>query len=114
MSSRPQVLLDRSRGIALDCPLTIPGRVRLILLVSSIPLWIVLAGCGTKPPIQPSPVGPIGPLAIHRSESPMRVFSSQDETPSASYAFEGAKGSVRVTMEIGSIPGTTSKDSPMV
>lgn len=42
----------------------------------------------------------------------MRVFSSGDEVPSASYAFEGAKGSVRVTMEIGGTSGATSNDPP--
>ena len=98
----------------MDSPLTIPGRVRLVLLASSLPLLALLEGCGTKPAIPSPPIRPIGPLAIHRAESPTRVFSSQDEVPSATYAFEGAKGSVRVTMEIGGTPGTSSGEAPAV
>jgi hypothetical protein len=41
----------------------------------------------------------------------MRVFSSEDEAPSATYAFEGAKGSVRVTMEVGGTSGPTPNAS---
>lgn len=65
--------------------------------------FVVLVGChGTKPipPISsPSPV----PLSIHRPEGGSRVFSGEDETAAAStFPFEGATGSVRLTMEVAS------------
>jgi hypothetical protein len=60
----------------------------------------LLLGCGgTKPP-PALPPKPAVPLAIHRPDAQTRVFSGEDETPAATYAFEGARGSVRVTMEI--------------
>jgi hypothetical protein len=39
----------------------------------------------------------------------MRVFSSEDEIATTSYAFDGARGSVRVTMET---EGTSSSTAP--
>ena len=48
----------------------------------------------------------------------MRVFTSQDEIPPVSYGFQGAEGSLRVTMEIegvpGSNPGATTPGPPSV
>ena len=80
-----------------------------MLLVSFLSF---LVGCeGPKPTTGPT-ARPNDPLAIHRADSPMRVFSGGDEVPPTSYGFEGAKGSVRVTMEFGGVPGPTSSHLP--
>jgi hypothetical protein len=60
----------------------------------------IFVGCGNPKPVPVPPARPVVPLAIHRPDSSMRVFSGEEETPTASYLFEGARGSVRVTMEI--------------
>ena len=65
----------------------------------------IAAGCdGSKSPEVP-PAKASVPLAIRRPDASMRVFSGSDETPTATYAFEGARGSVRVSMEIDGLPG---------
>ncbi len=70
--------------------------VRMVVLLLAAGLSI---GCeGPKPP--PAPARPVGPLAIHRPDSGLRVFLGEEETPGTAYEFEGARGSVRVTMEV--------------
>jgi hypothetical protein len=61
----------------------------------------VLLGCqgSETSPVAP-PSRPAVPLTIKRGEAPTRVFSSEDEVPAISEAFEGGRGSVRVTMEV--------------
>ena len=72
----------------------------------------LLGGCdGSKLPPSP-PVKPAAPLAIHRGEAPTRVFTGEDEIPSIAYAFEGGKGSVRVTMEVEGISGSAAPVPP--
>ena len=44
----------------------------------------------------------------------MRVFSAQEEVPSSVYTFEGARGSVRVTMEIEGNSVSTAPVPPFV
>ena len=58
-----------------------------------------LAGCGGSKPVSLA-IKPNGPLSVHRGNAPTRVFSGEEETPTTSYAFEGATGSVRVSMEV--------------
>ena len=73
-----------------------------------IPLCVcgLIFGCNT-PITPPPPVKPLKPLSVHRADKPMRVFSAEEEIPSSTYTFQGAQGSVRVTMEIeGTSPST--------
>jgi hypothetical protein len=63
-------------------------------------------GCeGSKPTPPPVP-RPTVPLAVHRGDAPTRVFTGEEEIPKISYAFDGGKGSVRVTMEVEGISGS--------
>jgi hypothetical protein len=83
--------------------------IRLFALLLSAGFAV---GCGGAKPIPP-PARPVGPLAIHRPDSGLLVFSGSGETPAAAYAFEGAGGSVRVTMEVEGLSGS-NPDHPAV
>ena len=60
-----------------------------------------LIGCGKSTPV-PAPGGnnPAGVLSIRQQKSNLHVFSAEDEPTPSSYPFSGARGSVRVTMEV--------------
>lgn len=61
--------------------------------------WFLGPGCsGPKPP--PVAVVATVPLAVHRPEPAVRAFPADEEIPPIGFAFEGAPGNVRVTMEI--------------
>jgi hypothetical protein len=68
--------------------------LNLLLSVSAL-----MAGCGGPKPVASPPTRPSVPLAIQRPDHGTRVFSSEEEVTS-SFPFEGASGSVRVTMEV--------------
>jgi hypothetical protein len=68
------------------------------------------AGC-TPPPAIPPPAKPAVALAIHRPSGELLVFSGEAETPGTAYEFDGAPGSVRVTMEISGTTGSPSAHS---
>jgi hypothetical protein len=59
----------------------------------------LMAGCGGTKPATAPPVRAHVPLSIQRPDHGTRVFSSEEEVTS-SFPFEGASGSVRVTMEV--------------
>jgi hypothetical protein len=65
-------------------------------------LVIFLVGCeGSKPTPPPTlAVRPNVPLSVRPSEAPTRVFSSEEEIPTTYSTFGGARGSVRVTLEV--------------
>jgi hypothetical protein len=67
----------------------------------------LLAGCEDSKPTAPPTPRPTVPLAIRRGDAPTRVFTGEDEIPKISYGFDGGKGSVRVTMEVEGISGST-------
>jgi hypothetical protein len=73
----------------------------------------MLVGCESSTPTPPTPPRPSVPLAIHRGEAPTRVFTGEEEIPKISYAFDGGKGNVRVTMEIEGISGSTVVPGPL-
>ena len=70
-----------------------------------------LGGGGARP--APAPPRPVGPLEIRRPDSGVLVFLGSAETPGAAYEFEGASGSVRVTMEVDG-PSGPNPDRPAV
>jgi hypothetical protein len=70
----------------------------IVLLVISCG---IIAGCErSKAPPPTLSVKPGVPLSVHPSEAPTRFFSSEEEIPSTYSTFEGATGSVRVTLEV--------------
>ena len=74
--------------------------------------FVPLLGCGGPEPT-PAPAKPAVALAIRRPDSGLRVFSGTEETPAMAYEFDGAPGSVRVTMELEGSPASPStKGSP--
>jgi hypothetical protein len=86
-----------------------PARVRsstpsAFLLIASL---TVFGACEGTKPIPPPTARPTVPLAIRRGEAPTRVFTGEEEVPGISYGFDGGKGSVRVTMEVEGISGST-------
>lgn len=86
-----------------------PGR--LFLCVFSLLAAGLAVGCeGPKPP--QTPAKPVAPLAIRHAESGLRVFSGSEETPGTAYTFEGARGSVRVTMEVEGASGPGQANPP--
>lgn len=58
-----------------------------------------MGGCGSSPPEPKPAVRANVPLSIQRPEHGTRVFTSEEEITS-SFPFEGANGSVRVTLEV--------------
>jgi hypothetical protein len=88
-------------------------RARTLIRVAILLLSAGLAiGCeGPKPP--PAPARPVGPLAIHRPDSGLRVFLGEEETPGTAYEFEGAQGSVRVTMEVDGASAPNAANPPL-
>jgi len=73
---------------------------------------LVATGCdGAK-----TATRPVGPLAIHRPDPISRVFSGSDETPGSACEFEGAGGSVRISMEIEgtAAPNSAHPDIPIL
>jgi hypothetical protein len=71
---------------------------------------LAMGGCGARPPVASPSSRPMVRLSIQRPEHGTRVFSSEEEV-SSSFPFEGAGGSVRVTMEVektSSAPGQAS------
>jgi len=57
-------------------------------------------GCGgTRPPTTPAPAAPGPPVTIRSDPGEARTFEAGAEIPPASFAFEGAPGFVRTTLE---------------
>jgi hypothetical protein len=78
----------------------------MLLLIATVGF----VGCEeTKPPYSRVAVKPFVPFSVHPSEAPTRVFSSEEEIPTIFSTFDGAKGSVRVTLEI---EGTSKSSKP--
>jgi hypothetical protein len=76
-------------------------RFELAVWVLFVFSMVGLVGCGEIKPSAPSlALKPVIPLMVHPSEAPTRVFSSEEEIPTTFSSFDGAKGSVRVTLEI--------------
>ncbi len=81
-----------------------------VLLVLALAL---AAGCGGKPPAPSVATAAPVPLSIRRPDPHAMAFAAGDEIPPVSFAFEGAPGTVRVTMEVEGIsvtprPGVTT------
>jgi hypothetical protein len=71
-----------------------------------------LPGCDRTNPPSNRAARPAGPLAIRRPDTALKVFTGQDDPPGASLTFQGAVGSVRVTMEIEGASGPLGMVSP--
>ena len=71
-----------------------------------------MSGCDRTKPSPSRGARLAGPLAIRRADSNLKVFNGQDDPPGASLAFQGAVGSVRVTMEIEGAAGPPGMVSP--
>ncbi len=63
-------------------------------------LALIATGCERSRPAPTLAVRPNVPLSVHPCEAPTRVFSAEEEIPTSFSTFEGASGSVRVTLEI--------------
>jgi hypothetical protein len=71
----------------------------------------IFVGCEkSKPPPPSLSIRPSVSLAVRPSEAPTRVFSSEEEIPTTFSTFEGARGSVRVTLEI---EGNSNNSKPV-
>ncbi|WP_435007772.1 hypothetical protein P12x_005037 [Tundrisphaera lichenicola] len=73
----------------------------------------LVAGCGDAKPARPTSAHAPAPLSIQRPEGGMRVFSASDDF-ATNFGFEGARGSVRVTMEIQRVDASKEQGGPTI